>query len=623
MLRRHHCLYFWLSTLIFVFGAPGCGDDDPPECNGEECELSEAFAFDEYEPTCDAEPDTEFCGLAGSSEDCVEPDFKLDELTIAELHGALHSGEVSCEWVTTRFYDRILWQDLRMTESSPPMNAFVHLNQAATDTARLLDDYQRCEEKLAGPLHCVPFAIKDNYASNEVPITAGSLALQDPQPDFDAFTVDRLRHAGAIMMGSTALDELARGVHGLSGRSGKTGNAYNTRYNAGGSSSGSAVATGANMVMGALGTDNCSSLMMPSAYAGLFTMRSSLGLVSTEGIYPSNRIDMVAGPMTRTATDLAHFFDVMTEFNPEDRRHLEWEMERHDSYTDFLVADGLEDKRIGILRTLDEGEDARHLFDGTSQPATEHFDAVIEELEALGAEMVDDVVLADFDPSRRSSGQGVDVDRFLENTTGGVSSLSEFCETEMYSHWLFDTVDDCLERADQTKQELYSRIERGESHYADNREYVEQEMDERNLDALFFPVDTRGGPSIRARSNNCILPSVTGLPTVVVPTGFDDNDLPVGMAFTARMYDEPTLFEIAYGYEQATEYRQPPALLPYEGFPPLDTDDFNRIHLELGMAGYDEVLGHTDKYDLTAELFAELAREILVENDLEVLIEPD
>ena len=617
-----------LAAFLAAVFLVACGDNpvDPYECteeSEEDCKVDDGFSFRTYEPSCESESTADYCGLPEASDNCVEPDYDIEESTIAELHSALENGDVSCEWVTRRHYEHILWQDLRMTESMPPMNAFVHINQNALETARLLDDYQRCEGELAGPLHCVPFAIKDNYASDEVPLTAGSLALHDPQPENDAFTVNAMRRAGAVMIGSTTMDELARGVHGLSGRSGKTGNAYDTRFNSGGSSSGSAVATTANMAMGALGTDNCSSLMMPSAYAGLFTLRSSVGLVSTQGIYPSNRVDMVAGPMTRTATDLAAFFDVLSQHNPSDRRHTEREMIREESYSDFLDKGGLEGKRIGVLQSLGQGDDERRPFDGSSAADTEHFDAFIAELNELGAVIVGDISLPDFDDSRRGTGQGVDVDRFLKDTTGGVSSMEEFCKTGLYSQWLFDTVEDCLKRADQSESELLRRVERGEEQYAENRDYVESALDELDLDALLFPVDTRGGASLRARSNNCILPSVTGLPTMVVPSGFNEDEMPVGMAFLGRLYDEATLFEIAYGYEQATMHRLPPQLLDYEGFPPIDAEEFNHIHFEFGVAAFDEVLGHSDKYDLSAPIFTELARQVLEDNDLEVLIEPD
>ena len=617
-----HIAYLFRAVLALTLMSPACRGEfeEPIECSDlcDNCDQP-VFDFDHYTATCDATESLDFCGLPDATAHCTEPDFNLEETTIAEIHHALLSGQISCQWLTQRYFDRILWHDLKMTGPNPPLNAFVHLNEAALQTAGRLDEFHRCEGELAGPMHCVPFVIKDNYASLEVPITAGSLGLIEARPTFDAFTVRRLRESGAIMVGSTAMDELARGVHGLSGRSGKTGNAYNTRYNSGGSSSGAAVAVSTNMAVGGLGTDNCSSLMNPASYNGLFSMRSSIGLVSTDGVYPSNRLDAVAGPMTRTATDLAKFFDILSDFNPEDHRHCEEAMPRQSSYTDYLSPDGLRGKRIGILRSL--GEDNRRPFDGSSAPATEFFESTFDALESLGVELVDGITLPELDTDRKSSGQGVDVNRFLERTEHGVSSYQEFCEDQFYSHWLFETVDDCMDRATQSEGNLRRRIENGEEAYGINRDYVHQVLDENHLDALFYPADTRGSAGIRARSNNCILPSITGLPTLVVPAGMDDG-LPVGMVFTARLFDEATLFEIAYGYEQATFHRQPPPMSSEAtGPPPLDPQTFNDIHLQMGITAFAEVLRDQDKFNLTAEVFADITKDILLDNDLSILIE--
>ncbi len=571
--------------------------------------LDDGFPFDTYKGTCDADP--------VPLPEVI--DFDLFESTIADVHQALLAEEITCEWLIHRYIDRALWYDLRMNPSRPPLNTFVHLNRDALNTARALDDYQRCEGELSGPLHCIPFGIKDNFASQEVPITSGSLALLEAQPTFDAFTVEALRRAGGVMLGSTAMDELARGVHGLSGRSGKTGNPYDTRYNSGGSSGGSAAATTANLVMGALGTDNCSSLIMPAAYNNVYTMRSSIALVSTQGIYPSNRVDMIAGPFARTVTDLAIFFDVLSRMNPRDRRHCEWDIPREQTYLDFLDENGLQGRRVGVLRSMGDGE--RHPFDGSSAAPTDHFDAFFAELESLGAEVIDPITLPDLNLRRYGTGQGVDVDRFLKNTHSGISSHVEFCETELFSGWLFDDVDACLDRANQTERNLNRRIRRGEAAYEENREYVQSIMDHHDLDVLVQPADTRGAPSIRARSNNCVLPSITGLPTASFPTGFDDSGLPIGMLFTARLHHEATLFSMLYAYESATDHRRPPPGFSDPPPPPVMTiDDFHHLHFQLGLTSFEEYLRFPDKYALTHTAFRQIAERVFDEEGFPELL---
>lgn len=611
-----------VMTLAVVF-AGGCGLFSDPiddvdctdNCQNDDVlcgeKPEEGFDYRSYEPRCDAADDVpELCG-PWSEGDCDQPDFEVDEATVADIHDALLQEEITCEWLTGEYIRRILHHDLRMEDGNPPMNAFVHLNEQALDTARMLDGYQRCEQELTGPLHCVPFAVKTNYAHTDIPVTNGSLALKDPVPTFDAYTVERLRKAGGVTLGSTAMDEFAAGAQGLSGRSGKTGNAYDTTRSSGGSSAGSGVAPGANMAMAGLGTDNCSSLTVPASYNGLFTLRSSHQLVSTQGIFPSNRLDAVAGPMTRTAEDLALFFDEMATFNPHYHAHCERGVSHEPDYTEALDPNGLEGKRIGILRFVGDEEDDREPFEGAINSAVEeHFEAFFTELENQGAVLVDDVVIDELSLNRRGSGSGYDAHRFLERTEGGAEDFEELCGTGLFSHFLFETEEDCLNRGDQTAGQLESALESGLEHYDENRAYVESVMDDYDIDALVYPADRAGPPRSAYTRTMCVLSSVTGLPTAVVPTGYTDDDLPIGMSFTARMFEDAMLLKMAYAYEQATHHRRAPDRDIAEGPAPLDIAEFNDLHYELGMAAFEQVLDDSDKYDLSAARFAEIAEEV-------------
>ena len=611
----------YLATpLLLVSLLWGCTNefDEVVDCSDEcigGCDVVAGFDY-QYQGSCTSAEEQEFCGPFSDADpaSCVEPEFEIEEVTVARIHQALQEGEISCEWLTGRYIERVLWHDLRMTGTAPPLNAFVTLNEQALETARALDDFQRCEGRLAGPLHCAPFVIKTNYASTEVPVTNGSHALREARPNFNAFVVERLRRGGAITLGSTTMDEFARGAHSISGRSGRTGNAYNTRYNPGGSSSGSAVAVSANFAVAGLGTDNCSSLTVPAAFNGLTTLRSSHRLVSTAGIFPSNQLDAVAGPMTRTVEDLALFFDSMVDFNPRDRNHCSQTMPREESYASALDAQGLEGKRIGILRSMPQ--DDRFPFEGGNQEIQDHYLEFFEELRGLGAEVIDEIELPGLPLERSSSGMGQEVNRFLANTSGGVADVDELCDTELYSFSTFESKRDCERFNSRSDRNLASRIESGMEEYESNRSYVESVLDELNLDALVYPVDGGGAPRITGLRSNCILASVTGLPTIVVPTGFTNAGLPVGMSFTGRMFEESTLFEIAYGYEQGTMHRRPPVMQSVEGELPLNIEEFNRIHLEIGERAFDEVLREQSRFDLTHSLFTELVREVLQANEL-------
>ena len=614
-----------LGMVLLASLAGACGADmdllEPCEVCVGECDLEPGFDFEGYEFGA---MESDLCLSAYESEDCRDPEFSILEATIAETQTALFTGEITCEWLIYRHIERALQYDLRVISGRPPLNSMIHLNAEALVTARRLDNYLRNEGELAGPLHCVPFTIKGNYASREVPTTAGSLAIGEAQANFDAFTVEQFRRAGAVMIGSAAMDEFAKGLGGYSSRSGKIGNPYNTSLISGGSSGGSAVSVAANFAMVSMGTDNCSSLTLPSAYNGLVTIRSSHGLVSVDGIFPLNRLNQTAGPMARTVEDLARSLDVMAERNPEDRAHCEAAPPRPQTFQAYLNADGLQGKRIGILRELtDEASDRQRApFAGATDAMNTRYQSFFAELDALGAEVIDNVALPEVEDRLYSSGYGYDIDRFLERTTGATSqNVEELCNSRLFSFSIYDSVENCLSRLTQTARQLATNIQRGTSRYEANRAYVESVLDSLELDALVYPVDPRGGARSSSVSSNCVLSSYTGLPTITVNAGHDANNMPFGMMFTGRMYDEPTLFEIAYSYEQGTLHRRVPDFQPYQDPPPLDVATFNQIHRLFGEVAFAEVLGHTNRWELSANLFRELATAILEEAGLEKLID--
>ncbi len=621
-----------LAAVVTVLWA--CDDEfglDPDlDCSDEceqECSLERQFDFDSYEPTCsDVDQGPQFCGLS-EAEDCIDPDFDVEEITVADIHEALEAEEISCEWLVRQYLDRILWHDFYIGDELAPLNAFLHLNEEALQTARTLDGYQRCEGELSGALHCVPFGIKTNFGSREVPVTNGSLAFEGTQTQFDAFTVERLRQAGAVMIGSTTMDEQAAGAHGLAGRSGRTGNAYDRTLNSGGSSAGSGVGVAANMMVAGLGTDNCSSLTIPASYNGLVTLRSSHQLVSTDGIFPSNRLDAIAGPLTRTVEDLALFLNEMTAFNPHYGPHCTVdEIEREEDYTAFLDEEGLQGKRIGILEAVredpdDEEADERIAFSGATGEVEDLYEDFFQDLSDLGAELVYGVELNHLPLQRRSSGSGYDTDRFLESTTGGPSSFVDACDSDLFSKWVYEDREACYDRAEQSRRNLESRLDSGFEQYEANRAYVEAMMDELDLDALIYPADRRGTAHSRYAWSMCILASVTGLPTAVVPIGHANGDRPVGMSFTGRMFDDGLLLQMIYAYEQATHHRAPPSMHELPGPPPIDIDQFHAIGYEAGRAAFEEVLGINEtKHDLTERVFYDIVHHILEERDLQDLL---
>ncbi len=189
------------------------------------------------------------------------------------------------------------------TSRGPPLNAFLTLNPYAVAEAEALDR-ETAAGKPQGPLHCMPVAVKDNYATFDMPMTAGSLSLIGNQPPRDAAIVARLRDAGAIVVGKTNMDEFAFGIRGLSGAGGRVGNAYDPTRTSGGSSAGSGVAVGAGFVPLAVGSDNCGSLRIPAVYNGAVALRPTYGRFDSDGLFPIGFANGAPGLIARDVPTL-------------------------------------------------------------------------------------------------------------------------------------------------------------------------------------------------------------------------------------------------------------------------------------------------------------------------------
>src|SRR2546423_2071429 len=254
--------------------------------------------------------------------------FELDEITLADLrHFSAHAR-----------VERYLARIQAIDKNGPAIRAVIELNPDAAAIA----DAQDKSKGPHGPLHGIPVLIKDNIdTADRMRTTAGSLALADSIPARDAILVERLRAAGAVILGKTNLSEWAnfRSLHSVSGwsaRGGQTRNPYALDRNPSGSSSGSAAAVAANLCAVAVGTETDGSIISPSALNGIVGIKPTLGVISGAGIVPIAHSQDTAGPMARTGPDAAILLGAMSE-------------ERHD-YARFLKADGLKGARIGVAR---------------------------------------------------------------------------------------------------------------------------------------------------------------------------------------------------------------------------------------------------------------------------------
>ena len=246
--------------------------------------------------------------------------FELEEVTVSELQSAMESGRHTAHGLAERYLARIQELDRK---GDLPLRSVIELNPDALAIAKALDEERKAKGP-RGPLHGIPVLIKDNIGTaDKMQTTAGSLALVGAVPSREAFIVERLRAAGAVILGKTNLSEWAnfRSTHsssGWSGRGGQCRNPYALDRTPSGSSSGSGAATAANFCAVSVGTETDGSIVSPSAACSLVGLKPTLGLVSRSGIIPISHSQDTAGPMTRTVADAAALLGVLAGIDPAD-----------------------------------------------------------------------------------------------------------------------------------------------------------------------------------------------------------------------------------------------------------------------------------------------------------------
>src|ERR1700676_5423914 len=274
-------------------------------------------------------------------------DFKVEEATIPELEQAFRDHRLSCHQLVQTYLDRIAAYD----KQGPKLNAILTLNRSALAAADLLDT-SFIKGGTAGPLHCVPIVLKDNYNTADLPTTGGSLSLEGAQPDKDAFVVARLRAAGAITLGKSNMHEFALSGTTVSSLGGQTLNPHDLTRTPGGSSGGTGTAVAANLALAGTGSDTVNSIRSPASANALVGIRPTKGLVSRAGIMPVSETQDAIGPITRTVADAACLLEVMAGYDQNDPSTASSIGNSPVGYVQFLKPGGLRGARIGLLNTL-------------------------------------------------------------------------------------------------------------------------------------------------------------------------------------------------------------------------------------------------------------------------------
>ncbi|MEM6838020.1 MAG: amidase family protein, partial [Cyanobacteria bacterium P01_C01_bin.120] len=301
--------------------------------------------------------------------------FDLQTATVEDMQAAMEAEALTSEELVQLYLNRIAAYE----DEGPAINALITINPDALETAIAMDE-ARAQGEIMGPLHGIPIILKDNYDTADLPTTAGSDVLAEAIPPDDAFVVQRLREAGAIILGKSNMSEFAAsyGRLGYSSLGGLTLNPYNLGRDASGSSSGTAAAIAANFAALGTGSDTAGSIRGPSAVTGLVGIKPTMGLVSRDGIVPLTLSFDMAGPMARTVTDAAIALGIMAGPDPADPRTAESEPYIIEDYTEFLDETALDGARIGLVTD----------FLGGNAEVDALTDSAVAQLEALGATVV-------------------------------------------------------------------------------------------------------------------------------------------------------------------------------------------------------------------------------------------
>jgi amidase len=497
----------------------------------------------------------------------VKP-FELDEITISDLQHGMQSGKFTARSLVEKYSARIEEIDKR----GPAINCVIELNPDAVSIADSLDE----ERKARGPrglLHGVPVLIKDNIdTADKMMTTAGSLALVGSKPAQDSSVVQRLRAAGAVILGKTNLSEWAniRSSHstsGWSGRGGLTKNPYALDRNPCGSSSGTGAGISANLCAVGIGTETDGSIVCPASSNGLAGIKPTVGLVSRSGIIPISHSQDGAGPMCRTVRDAAILLGALTGVDPQDLATAASQGKSLTNYAQFCDPNGLKGARIGIARK----------YFGFNDAVDALMEQALDAMKKQGATLVDPADIETFGKFDES-----ELLVFMYELKADLNAYLARLGPNAPVHTLKDIID-FNDRNRQKEmpyfgQDLFLKAEaKGplsekaylnaleKNHQLARTEGIDATMDKYHLDAIVAPsggpawiTDLVNGDHAAGGSSNAA--AVAGYPNINVTAGFISS-LPVGISFFGRAWSEATLIRLAFAFEHATKARQAPRFL--------------------------------------------------------------
>jgi amidase len=503
----------------------------------------------------------------------------VDATTIPELQKLMNARQINSVELTN-FYLR------RIHQLNPVLNAIITVSPTALADARAADQARHHGDD--SPLLGIPIIVKDNINTTGMPTTAGSWALAGSTPS-DAFIVQKLKAAGAIIIGKANLSEWANfrsnpSSSGWSGIGGQTNMPYVLDRNPCGSSSGSAVVAAADLAVAAVGTETDGSIVCPSGANGLVGIKPTLGLWSRAGVIPISADQDTAGPMARNVTDAAVLLGAATGVDPNDAATAAQAGHAFTDYTKFLDDKALEGARIGVWRA---GTYDKHLVGSVVEPILDH---TIAALKAQGATVIDGT---DIDLSATANEFPAllcefktDIATYLQTYVHGTNPVTGLPYPQTLADLIaFDAAnpnlegpwnDAIFEAAEETDGRDAACAELRAATTPPVQEAIDQLMAESHLDAI---IALTNGPAWPTNSNpdegdldghfeyfvgSSSAAAVSGYADITVPAGYDEG-LPLGITFVGGRWAEPELLGLAYDYEQATQVRVPPTFIPTIG----------------------------------------------------------
>lgn len=488
----------------------------------------------------------------------------VEEKSITQLQEAMRSGVMTSRAITEAYRARI-------AEMDKDLRAVIELNPDALTIADAMDA-ERKNGKLRGPLHGIPILIKDNVGTaDKMETTAGSLALVGARPPRDAFLVERLRAAGAVILGKTNLSEWAnfRSTHstsGWSGRGGQCRNPYALDRTPSGSSSGSAAAVASSFCAAAIGSETNGSIVSPSATCSLVGIKPTVGLVSRSVIIPISRTQDTAGPIARTVTDAAILLGAVAGADPHDKATMAAGAKREANYAAGLDANAMKGMRIGVPREQYFGYSTsadsvtQHAIDLMREKGAVIVDPVpIEKMGDVGeAEL--EVLLYEFKAGINEYLSALGTDSKMRTLSDLIAFNESNKSTEMpyFGQELFEQAQKrgSLADAKYTKALTKSRLNT-------RAKGIDAIMNAHKLDALVAPtngpawlIDLVNGDADSGGSSSPA--AEAGYPSITVPAGYAFG-LPVGVSFFGRAWSEAKLIRVAYAFEQASSARRAPS----------------------------------------------------------------